>query len=279
MTMETTYAPSRDDGMSTLLSLLTLDRTDEQVWRGPGTGQKGKRSFGGLFAAQSLAAAVATVDPTMRPASLHIQFLRGGDAGDGADYRVEQVLDEDSSAVRSVQTRQGDRLLATATASFAAFPYVDDEPARDKMPPHPDTLPMTGPPGPAPSLPPNEFDIRVDDVRVDGQFVRRLWWRTLVPLPDEAVVHTLVAVYVTDLYGVDPILQVHGHSMADRTLRSGTTDASMWFLRPVRAGEWNLLESRSPAAANGRGVMTADLLRWDGTPVAKLVHEGLIAFR
>jgi acyl-CoA thioesterase II len=93
------------------------------------------------------------------------------------------------------------------------------------------------------------------------------------------MVHTQIAAYVTDVYMIDPALQVHGHSMQARTHRSGTTDSSIWFHRAVRADEWNLLESRSPAAARGRGVVTAALLRADGVIAATLTQEGLIAER
>jgi acyl-CoA thioesterase-2 len=72
---------------------------------------------------------------------------------------------------------------------------------------------------------------------------------------------------------------VHGHSMRARTHRSGTTDSSLWFHREVRADEWNLLECRSPAAARGRAVVTASLIRADGLVAATLVQEGLIAER
>ena len=123
------------------------------------------------------------------------------------------------------------------------------------------------------------FDIRVDDQGDGTDFVRRFWWRTTVPLPADPVLHTLVAVYITDLYGVDPIFAVHGHSMRDRTYRGGTTDTSMWFHRPVYADQWNLLESRSPAAARGRGVVTAPLVRADGVDAATMVQEGLAANR
>jgi acyl-CoA thioesterase II len=91
--------------------------------------------------------------------------------------------------------------------------------------------------------------------------------------------HTLVAAYVTDVYMIDPALQVHGHSMKARSHRSGTTDSSIWFHRPVRADEWNLLECRSPAAARGRGVVAASWLRADGAIAATMVQEGLIAER
>jgi acyl-CoA thioesterase II len=78
---------------------------------------------------------------------------------------------------------------------------------------------------------------------------------------------------------IDPALQVHGHSMMARTHRSGTTDSSIWFHRPVRADRWNLLETRSPAAARGRGVITGSLIGADGEIAATVVQEGLIAER
>lgn len=265
--------------MSVLLRLLTLEPDGEDRWRGPGAGPRGKRSFGGLFAAQSLAAACATVDTEKRPTNLHVQFLRGGEAGDDSDYQVERVYDGRTAAARRVQTQQHDRLLNTATVSFSSPLSGPAHGTRQTMPPHPDTLDRTGPPGPAPSLPLNELDIRVQDEKSDGDFVRRLWWRSTVDLPEDPLIHTLIAVYVTDLYGVDPILQVHGHSMADRTYRGGTTDSSIWLHQPLRADQWNLLESRSPAASRGRGVMTASLLRADGVIAATLVQEGMIADR
>lgn len=265
--------------MSALLRLLTLQPAGDDRWQGPGAGPQGKRSFGGLFAAQSLAAACATVDAAKRPTNLHMQFLRGGDAGDDSDYQVERVYDGRTAAARRVQTHQHDRLLTTATVSFSAPLPGPEHGIRQEMPRHPDTLDRTGPPGPAPSLPLDELDIRVDDEHAGGEFVRRLWWRATVVLPEDPLIHTMIAVYVTDLYGLDPILQVHGSSMADRTHRSGTTDSSIWLHQPLRADQWNLLESRSPAASRGRGVMTASLLRSDGVISATLVQEGLIADR
>ena len=147
------------------------------------------------------------------------------------------------------------------------------------MPENPESLERTGPAGPAPSMPLDELDIRVVDDSAGGEFVRRLWWRVLVELPDDPLMHTLIAAYVTDVYLIDPALRVHGHSMRSRTHRSGTTDSSVWFHGAVRADQWNLLECRSPAAGRGRGVVTASLVRSDGAIAATLVQEGLIAER
>jgi acyl-CoA thioesterase II len=266
--------------MSTLLKLLDLEPgAGEDTWFGPASGPDGKRSYGGQFVAQSLAAACRTVDPDRLPTNMHLQFLRGGEAGEPVEYAVARVFDGRTAAVRRIDSRQDGRLLTTSTVSFAADLPGPEHGRVTPMPGDPAALPQTGPAGPAPSMPLDELDIRIADDGSGAEFMRRLWWRATVPIPDDPLVHTLVAVYVTYVYMIDPALQVHGHSMNARTHRSGTTDSSIWFHQPVRADQWNLLESTSPAAARGRGVVTASLIRADGVIAATLVQEGLIAER
>ena len=266
--------------MSALLRLLDVGPgSDDGSWIGPASGPQGKRAFGGQFMAQSLAAAARTVDPAKLPSSMHLQFLRGGEAGEEVQYAVHDVFDGRTTSSRRVESRQADRLLTVATVSFAE-PLAGPEHGRNAVPRwDPEALPRTGPPGPAPSMPLQEIDIRVEDDCSGVEFVRRLWWRVTVVVPEDASLHTIIAAYVTDVYMIDPALRVHGHSMMARTHRSGTTDSSIWWHRPVRADRWNLLESRSPAAARGRGVITATLVGADGAIAATLVQEGLIAER
>lgn len=245
---------------------------DGDVFTGPANGPAGKRAYGGHLAAQALAAACRTVSDDRAPTAVHVQFLRGGDAGEPVRYEVERMHDGRSSSSRRVLGRQGDRLLVSATALFAVpatGPQHTDHASGD-----PEQLPRTGPIGPAPSLPLTEIDVRISDAGHGTEFVRRLWWRVTADLPADPVLHACIAVYVTDIYGVDPVLAVHGHSMTDRSHHAATTDSSTWFHRPIRADRWNLLESRSPAAAGGRGVMTAGLYDAEGVRVATAVHEG-----
>jgi len=265
--------------VSRLLKLLDVaPGATEDSWIGAASGPAGKRAYGGQFAAQSLSAACRTVADDRAPTNMHLQFLRGGEAGDPVEYTVTRIFDGRTAAARRVDAHQDGRLLTTATVSFAAALSGPEHGSRAALPDDPDTLERTGPAGPAPSMPLDEIDIRIVDDRSDG-FTRRLWWRTTVALPDDPQVHTLVATYVTDVYMIDPALQVHGHSMKARTHRSGTTDSSIWFHRDLRADEWNLLETASPAAARGRGVVTGSLIRRDGVIAATLAQEGLIANR
>ncbi len=265
--------------MSVLLDLLDVRPADGDTWVAAGHGPADKRAFGGQFVAQSMAAAGQTVPGDAQPTSMHLQFLRGGAAADPVDYAVERTYDGRTAMTRRVLARQGDRIITAATVSFA-MPLAGPAHGRyGQFPEDPETLVATGPAGPAPGLPQGELDIRYVDEGVGTDFVRRLYWRATVPLPADAQTHICVALFVTDVYMIDPALQVHGHSMRDRSHRSGTTDSSVWFHTPIRADQWNLLETRSPAAARGRGVITGSLVGADGAISATLVQEGLIASR
>jgi len=260
--------------VSALAALLDPAPDGPDSFTGAANGPAGKRAYGGQLAAQAFTAACRTVTPERRPTALHVQFLRGGDAGEPVGYDVEWVHDGRTSSSRRVLGRQGERLLVSATALFAAAADGPRHAERLADPGDPGSLPSTGPIGPAPALPPGEVDIRIHDRRDGGEFVRDLWWRVTAELPDDPVLHAAAAVYVTDIYGVDPVLAVHGHSMTDRSHHAATTDSSIWFHGRIHADGWNLLQSRSPAAGGGRGVMTAGLFDAGGVRVATLVHEG-----
>ncbi|MDF2824545.1 MAG: acyl-CoA thioesterase [Mycobacterium sp.] len=265
--------------MSALLALLELEIVQEDLFRASGHGPQGKRAFGGQFLGQTMAAAGRTVVSGALPTSLHLQFLRGGDSGAAVDYDVERLYDGRTAMSRRVLARQGDRIITSATVSFAIPAPGPEHGCCDGLPDDPDTLGRTGPAGPAPGLPLDELDIRIVDSGMGTSFLRRMYWRTNISVPADPLLHTCLALLVTDVYMIDPALKVHGHTMADRTHRSGTTDASVWFHRPLRADAWNLLESRSPAAARGRGVVTAQMIGVDGEVCATVVQEGLIAAR
>ncbi|MBI3692134.1 MAG: thioesterase family protein, partial [Mycolicibacterium aromaticivorans] len=67
--------------MSALSRLLTVAPDQSGGFVGEASGPPDKRAYGGHLAAQAMAAACHTVDADKAPTSLHVQFLRGGDAG------------------------------------------------------------------------------------------------------------------------------------------------------------------------------------------------------
>jgi acyl-CoA thioesterase II len=67
---------------------VTPDPSGEHFFTGPAAGPPDKRAYGGHLAAQALAAACRTLNPGLAPTSLHVQFLRGGEAGAPVSYQV-----------------------------------------------------------------------------------------------------------------------------------------------------------------------------------------------
>ena len=90
----------------------------------------GKRLFGGLIAAQALAAAGATVEPEKLPQSLHLYFVRGGDYDVDVELQVERTRDGRSFDTRRVTAVQHGKTILEMIASFHR-----PEPGADGQPP------------------------------------------------------------------------------------------------------------------------------------------------
>jgi acyl-CoA thioesterase-2 len=76
-----------------ITALFDLTGAGADTFTGPASGPAGKRAYGGHLAAQALAAACRTVLAEKVPTASHVQFLRGGDAGEPVGYEVERMHD------------------------------------------------------------------------------------------------------------------------------------------------------------------------------------------
>ena len=247
---------------------------------GPPADPAGKRAFGGQFVAQSLAAACRTVDADRLPTNMHLQFLRGGEAGDPVEYAVTPVFDGRTAAARRVDSRQAGRLLTTATVSFAVDAAGPEHGHWERMPGDPEYAAADR------SSRPRAVDAvgraRHQDRRRDHQ--RRV--RAAI----------LVAGNGSDTRR--PVGAHAGRGLRHRRLHDRSRPAGARALdegphaiaaaRPTRRSGFTSRSARtngtcwrrrSPAAARGRGVVTGSLVRADGVIAATLVQEGLIAER
>lgn len=235
--------------------------------------------FGGSTIGQVLAAAERTAPAGMHASNLTVNFHRPADGGRPCQYAVERTHDGRSSAARAVTVTQDEQILATATASFTiAKPSRVHSAAPDPAVVAPEDLPATGMPHPARAIPVGAFDIRYYDSRENGTFVRRLWFRAVEALPDDPVAHQCAVALVSDLYFFEPVVAQHGLKGNDRAIRYGTTQHCMWFHRVPTADEWLLIESESPAAAGGRGIVTGQIRTAAGDLVATVVQEVAVRF-
>jgi acyl-CoA thioesterase-2 len=274
-----------------LVRLLDLERIEENIFRGASSRTRWQRAFGGQVAGQALVAAGRTVEPDRHVHSLHSYFIRPGDSDAPIVYEVDRVRDGRSFTTRRVTAIQHGRPIFALSASFQlAQPGLEHSPVRPSAPP-PESLPTlderTARADPALAqyyqANPRPIDVRyVEDPpwQAEAGYPRstpnRVWMRAKGRLPQDPLLHVCVLTYASDMTLLDSVLTRHGLA-AGREVRSmASLDHAMWFQRRVRADEWFLYVSESPAAVGGRGLATGRFFDHAGNHLVSVVQEGLI---
>src|SRR5271154_3328835 len=101
-----------------LVSLLGLERIEENLFRGQSQDLGWGTVFGGQVLGQALSAAVQTVPRERHVHSLHAYFLRRGDVRRPILYEVDRIRDGASFTTRRVVAVQGGKAIFNMAASF-----------------------------------------------------------------------------------------------------------------------------------------------------------------
>src|SRR5450631_782505 len=124
-----------------LISLLDLEKLEENLFRGHSPETSRGRVFGGQVVSQALVAACRTVDASRPPHSLHAYFLLGGDPKVPIIYDVDRIRDGKSFTTRRVTARQHGHPIFSMLVSFhgleegiAHQAQMPDVPPPDKLP-------------------------------------------------------------------------------------------------------------------------------------------------
>jgi acyl-CoA thioesterase II len=276
-----------------LLAVLDLEERETDLYVGQTPSTERQRIFGGQVAGQALAAAGRTVPAERGVHSLHSYFLRPGDPQEEIRYAVDRIRDGRSFTTRRVvawQRRKGDDVAIFAlTADF----HRPEPAAVTHSLPMPEVLPPDEVPTAA------EYARRhgrqddehllllgqaVDQRSLDDPFERvpkepphtrsHGWFRVAGRLPDDPTIHAAALTFVSDLTLLSAgLARVGGW---DDRYEGASLDHAVWFHAPVRADEWFLYETDSPAAAGGRALNFGQIWSADGTHVASVAQEGLI---
>ena len=276
-----------------LMGVLDLEERTRDVFVGQTPTTALQRIFGGQVAGQALMAAGRTVPADRGVHSLHSYFLRPGDPHEEIRYSVERIRDGRSFSTRRVlahQHRRGEEVAIFAlTADFTA-----GEPAVVEH-----ALPMPDVPRPEdlPSL--QHYADRHPEVsagaKLIGQAIEqrvledpfapepksppdtatRVWMRVAERLPGSPAVQTAALTFASDLTLLSAGLARLGGGWGGRYV-GASLDHAVWFHAPVRADEWFLYETDSPAASAGRALCLGRIWAADGTHVATVAQEGLI---
>lgn len=278
-----------------LVDLLTLEKLEENIYRGISRNLVGKRVFGGQVLGQALRAASYTTD---RPAhSLHAYFLYGGDINAPIIYEVDRLRDGKSFVSRQVRAIQHGRVIFSAMVSFAnpeeGLNYQHQEPEY----PAPETLKSenelkegilnfvpenvrasfmrerhveirpidpVNPFQPQPEAPYNAHYIRTHD-RIPKQL-------------DDIALHQAMVAFYSDFTLMTTALRPHGLSYISPSLQCASIDHAIYFHRPLRADEWMLYDMEATVSAASRGLNFGRMWQ-NGQLVCSTVQEGLIRLR
>ena len=284
----------RDESQAAaLMTVLDLEERDGDLYVGQTPRTPLQRIFGGQVAGQALMAASRTLPGERGVHSLHSYFLRPGDPHEEIRYAVERIRDGRTFSTRRViawQRRRGEDVAIfalTADASVPETPVVEHALPMPEVP-APETLPslreVVEPYGEraAAAL---TISQAVEQRLLEDPFDRTpksppdtrtcVWMRVAGRLPEDASVHRSALTFVSDLTLLSAGLARIGGGWGGGFV-GASLDHAVWFHAPVRADEWFLYETDSPAASGGRALCFGQVWSADGTHVATVAQQGLI---
>ncbi|MBO4269857.1 acyl-CoA thioesterase [Microbispora triticiradicis] len=284
-----------NSALKELLDLLDLEQIELDIFRGRSPEERFQRVFGGQVAAQALVAAGRTVPGDRMVHSLHAYFIRPGDPAVPIVYNVERVRDGRSFTTRRITAIQHGKAIFSMSASFHVEEQgVSHQAARMPEAPPPETLPtfqerMRDVFGDEPGWrdllsKPRPVDVRYVnalpwEAAKDPSLVtpeNRVWFRYDADLPDDPLLHIVLAAYASDFTLVDTVLLAHGLAWGSSAVSGASLDHAMWFHRPFRADDWLLYAQESPWSGAARGLARGQMFSPSGELVVSVVQECLI---
>ncbi|MFT5033566.1 MAG: acyl-CoA thioesterase-2, partial [Bacteroidia bacterium] len=200
------------NALNQLIDLLTLEKIDENLYRGQSEATDWGRIYGGQVIAQSLSAAKQQVAAERNVHSFHSYFLRPGDPSLPIIFEVESNLDAGTISNRRVKAVQKGRPIFFMTCSFQVNMVGLDHGAAMPAAPEPDNLPRETDllenniqRAPEDWLPKfnavRAIDFRTVDSTAKGAAAgRQLWMKPTGALPADPLIHQYVMAYASDFF-------------------------------------------------------------------------------
>ena len=269
--------------MTDTAKILALEPHGADAFVGESPAYEWGRIYGGLVIAQSLCAAMRTVDTEGHHVhSLHAYFILGGDPNEPVRYEVDRLRNGRSFTTRRVVARQSGGAILNLSCSFQ----------RDEDGPDVSTSAM-----PTDIKPPEESE-KIDwgigvDARLEHQSTsparHRVWAKFTADIGETADEHFAALAYLSDTNPMDAVVSAHpaqalvgngpGDATWDDVYMAASLDHAVWFHRAVRADEWLLFDLAPHQIKGTRGLATGDVFSAQGELVATVAQQGLIRLR
>lgn len=281
--------------LNDLLDQLSLEKLEENLFRGESQDLGLGLVFGGQVMGQAISAAKATVLEEYRVHSFHSYFLLKGKTDQPIVYDVERIRDGQSLSTRRIKAVQNGQAIFYMTASFKA-PEIGFE--------HQDVMPDV--PAPEDLISEQEMALIHSDLLPD--FIRKklvaekpiemrpvtlinpvdpdieepkrlIWLKANGKMPADPSIHRYLLAYASDFNFLPTALQPHGVSYFTQGIQAVTVDHSMWFHNDFHMDDWLLYVVESPVASDGRGLVRGQFFTRQGKLVASTIQEGIIRQR
>jgi len=277
-----------------LLTILDIERLEENLFRGLSPQVGWQRVFGGQVIGQALVAANRTVNGRLTH-SLHAYFLRAGDPSVPIIYNVDRIRDGGSFTTRRVVAVQHGQAIFSMAASFHREETGLEHQIKMPEVPPPESLPSEAElkaclidrvPPQVKAYWERERPIEIRPVDLSRYLTpgnhdpsQQVWIRATGELSNDQSLHQCVLAYASDFTLLDTALIAHGRFVFDPKLILASLDHALWFHRKLRADDWLLYAQDSPISGGGRAFCRGMLFTRDGKLVASTAQEGLLRER
>lgn len=275
-----------------LITLLSLEPIEEDIFRGQSQDLGYRQLFGGQVLGQALSAASYTVPEDRTAHSLHGYFLRRGDPSLPVVFIVDRVRDGKTFTSRQIKAIQKGKTIFFCSASFHQAETGFEHQITMPKVPHPDALESEA------SLIAKQIDNlpthvlervkrgRPIEIRPVSDFnpfaprvepaIRQVWFKADGDVPDVASLHRYLLAYTSDFNLLTTSLLPHGKGFTDLDMEVASLDHSIWFHAEPKMNEWMLYAMDSPWAGDARGLSRGHIFSQEGKLIASVCQEGLI---
>jgi acyl-CoA thioesterase-2 len=269
-----------------VLDSLELEQVNAEFFVGNQLDEIAHHISGGHIAAQALMAASRTVTDRL-PHSMHMYFLRAGDARQPVDFEVTTLHDGGTFSARRVTARQFGSVLLEGVVSFSRT--VENIVYQQFPPelPDPDTVPGFAEQHRGPADERDGWWVR--EQPIDYRYVDpsarlaadlsdpppasiRMWWRPNGAAPADPVVAQCLTAFVAGRTLLESAM------IARRTTPLGPgfsalMDLAIWFHHPPDLSDWLLYDQHSPSGIGGRGLAQGTMFNRTGGLVCTMTLE------
>ncbi|ODQ96428.1 acyl-CoA thioesterase [Mycolicibacterium holsaticum] len=274
----------RSPTLAEIIATLEVERRDDHLFVATQLDNPAHHIIGGHIAGQALMAASRTA-PGRVPHSLHVYYVRAGDARYPVELRVDPARDGGTLSTRQVTAVQDGEILLEALVSLtepvesqdyqAPMPEVTDPdelaPVQEQLSSHADEYGGHW-------VHPQPFERRYVDAppRLALELAEpsprlRMWWRPAEPVPADEILRSCLLTYLSGTTMLEAALVMR------RATPIGTFNAlidhALWFHRPVDLSDWVLSDQHSPSGIAGRGLTTSTMYNRTGQLVCIATQE------